>query len=152
MKIVDFKKKGNIVRFYLGTDKQSAESWGDDWDDAPYDCNAGIVYDEYIDHTIDVVFPFDWVVLEPCNDWHFTNCRYAKEDMKNRYVPAIIAVPSYLSEDSFIDDSFSYWCSNDKVFKFFFGDELYADKDVKTALFDIDNKLIEIKNRFVIGE
>lgn len=35
--IIDFKRKGNMVRFYIG---KNGEQWGDDWNDAPYDCNA----------------------------------------------------------------------------------------------------------------
>ena len=39
--IIDFERKGNVVRFYLG---KNGEQWGDDWDDAPYEHNAGKVY------------------------------------------------------------------------------------------------------------
>ena len=41
MKIVDFKKEGNIVRFYLGETINGI--YGDDWDDTPYEHNAGEV-------------------------------------------------------------------------------------------------------------
>lgn len=45
MKIIDFERKGNLVRFYLGDD--DLEEWyGDDWNDTPYEHNAGQVYDE----------------------------------------------------------------------------------------------------------
>lgn len=114
MKIIDFDKKGNIVRFYLG---EKTEEWGwtnpeyknykgetpdwlkpqdkyygDDWDDAPYDCNAGQVYDEFIKGHIDVAFPFDCVVFEPCDggDWN-TNCRWCKDDMRAELIPCIVA-------------------------------------------------------------
>ena len=69
MKIIDFEKKGNLVRFWLGTDDCS-DYWGDDWDDAPYEHNAGYVYSEYVTGYIDYVFPFETLVLEPCDDWH----------------------------------------------------------------------------------
>lgn len=39
MKIIDFERKGNLVRFYLGDD-DLAEWWGDDWNDTPYEHNA----------------------------------------------------------------------------------------------------------------
>lgn len=42
MQIIDMEKKGNVVRFYLG---ENGKQWGDDWNDAPYDCNAGTVYE-----------------------------------------------------------------------------------------------------------
>lgn len=44
MKIIDFERKGNLVRFYLGDD--DLHDWsGDDWNDTPYEYNAGQVYE-----------------------------------------------------------------------------------------------------------
>ena len=57
MKIIDFSKKGNVVRFYLGEDN-CKDYWGDDWNDFPYEHNAGCVYDEYIAGIVDIAFPF----------------------------------------------------------------------------------------------
>ena len=45
-----------MVRFYLGKDTLE-KYYGDDWNDTPYECNAGTVYDEYISGTADLVFP-----------------------------------------------------------------------------------------------
>ena len=42
MKIIDFDKKGNVVRFYLGPTNKN-DYWGDDWSDKPYEENAGSV-------------------------------------------------------------------------------------------------------------
>ena len=50
MKLGDYRlcfKKGMILYFTDNFDKQ----WGDDWNDAPLDCNAGIPYDDVIDET-----------------------------------------------------------------------------------------------------
>lgn len=58
MQIIDFEKIGNVVRFYLGN---NGEQWGDDWDDAPYDFNAGAVYDQYVQGTKDIAFPPEWM-------------------------------------------------------------------------------------------
>ena len=44
MKIIDFEIKGNQVKFYLGSDNCD-NYWGDDWDDKPYEHNAGEPYD-----------------------------------------------------------------------------------------------------------
>ena len=41
MKIIDFAKKGNVVRFFLGKDDLK-EWWGDDWDDCPYEHKYGV--------------------------------------------------------------------------------------------------------------
>ena len=47
-KIIDFERKGNIVRFYLGDVNNSNGYYGDDWDDVPYEHNAGKVYEQYV--------------------------------------------------------------------------------------------------------
>ena len=97
MKIIDFERKGNVVRFYLG--KDDLEDWhGDDWDDAPYEYNAGRVYDEFISGHIDIAFPYSADVLEPRDGC--VNSPFCKDDMKARRVPCIIVVP----EDMELDD------------------------------------------------
>lgn len=124
MKIIDFEKKGNVVRFYLGADDCS-DYWGDDWDDAPYDCNAGRVSPDYIAGMRDISFQFDRLVLEPC-DGCFC-CEFSKEDMKLRKVPCIIVVPQDLAAMSWNTD-FSYWVGADGVMKFYFGDPMDASE------------------------
>lgn len=121
MKIIDFDRKGNVVRFYLGADDCN-DYWGDDWNDSPYDCNAGPVYDEYIADFRDIAFDFDDVVLEPCNG--VLNCYYSKEDMKNRKVPCLIVVPKEVIDDSWDWDNFARWVGADGIQKFYFGDEM----------------------------
>lgn len=87
MKIVDFKKDGNIVRFYLG--KTINGIYGDDWDDTPYEHNAGEVYDQFYDKTIDIAFPLDTQVFEPC--YGFINSPYCKNSfISEDKVPCIL--------------------------------------------------------------
>lgn len=118
MKIIDFEKKGNVVRFYLGDN--DLEDWGgDDWDDSPYDCNASEVYDEYVKGYADVYFSIDMTVLEPAEDYHYTNCPYSKDDMKNGKVPCIIA-----TDDEYAENCFGQYCGSKHIVKFYFGDEL----------------------------
>lgn len=149
MKIIDFEKKGNIVRFYLGQETKEygwvnpkslkdgeqprhiESPWGDDWDDAPYDCNAGVVYSEYVYGYADIVFPFDALVLEPCQCGFRDSCYVSKEDMQQRKVPCIVAVmPEALGIDNIFDyvfrENFYDWCGSDKqgVYKYYFGDEM----------------------------
>ena len=146
MKIIDFEKKGNVVRFYLG---EKTEDWGwtnpdytfngkkpewlkpsdgyygDDWDDAPYEHNAGQVYDEYIKGHKDIAFDFDDIVLEPCDGC--TNSVWCKDAMRERKVPCIIVVPKEVWVEytsSIYTDDFNYWLGNDKIKKYYFGDEL----------------------------
>lgn len=120
MFIIDFERKGNVIRFYLGDDK---EYWGDDWNDSPYEHNAGIVYDEYIKGYKDIAFPFDDLVLEPCDGTY--NCSYCKDDMKKRKVPCIIVIPKD-KQDYY--DSFAYYIGMDNIKKFYFGDILEEEK------------------------
>lgn len=118
MKIIDFEKKGNVVRFYLGRSDLD-EYYGDDWNDAPYDCNAGTVYDRYISGYLDVAFPFDAAVLEPCNGAF--NCCYTKEDMVAGNVPCIIVVPPKIVADvSWLDYNFDYWVGSKHIVSFYF--------------------------------
>ena len=120
--IVDFYKKGNVVRFYIGDITQ--DYWGDDWDDRPYEHNAGGVYDRYVDHTIDVAFPFDCDVLEPQDDWHYRgNTPFCKEDFKKRKAPCIIVVPPN-EEKEWNENCYSECCTDENVIKFFYGDGL----------------------------
>lgn len=120
MQIIDMEKKGNVCRFYLG---ENGKQWGDDWNDAPYDCNAGTVYEEYVKCTKDIWFPFDDLVLEPCDGNY--NCGYCKEDMIKRKVPCLIVVPyEEYKDEGWLREDFGYWVGNDKIKKYYFGDEM----------------------------
>ena len=144
MQIIDFEKKGNVVRFYLGEktkdwgwenkdfkdSKGETPDWlepcdtyyGDDWDDAPYEHNAGRVYDEFIKGHKDIAFDFDDLVLEPCDGED--NSSWSKEDMREREVPCIIVVPKELIKDMYFSSDFNRWVGNDKVKKYYMGDEI----------------------------
>ena len=119
MKIIDFSKHGNVVRFYLGND--SLKEWyGDDWDDIPYEHNAGEVYNQFVAGYVDIAFPFDCLVLEPKDDWHNEgNSEWSKEDMKNELVPCIIVVPETLTD---YDDTFEHYVGMKEVYRIYFGD------------------------------
>lgn len=126
MKIIDYEKKGNVVRFYLG--KDDLEDWyGDDWNDRPYEHNAGRVYDEYISGYMDVSFPFDDVVLEPCNGC--LNSEYSKDDMKARNVPCLIVVPKSVAS-AYWSCEFDRFVGSANVIRYYFGDSV-DPKDIK---------------------
>lgn len=147
MKIIDFSKKGNVVRFYLGEKtegwgwtnkdykdcsgkmpdwlKPSETYYGDDWDDAPYEHNAGPVYDEFVKGHRDVAFPFDDLVLEPCDGE--SNSPYCKDDFAARKVPCIIVVPASLTGSRHWND-YNYWLGKAGIRKFYYDDEMEPDE------------------------
>ena len=70
----------------------------------------------------DIAFPFDDMVLEPCNG--MINCYFSKEDMKRRNVPCVIVVPSDVVDGRYWREEFHYWVGGDRVQKYYFGDEM----------------------------
>lgn len=117
--IIDFERKGNVVRYYLG---ENGKQWGDDFDDTPYECNAGTVYEEYVKGYVDISYPFDCLVIEPCCG--ALNSCWSKVDMIQRKVPCIIVVPKD-KLDGWHEDFAHYICSDD-VQKVYFGDDYTA--------------------------
>lgn len=132
-KIIDWKRKGNVVRYYIGED--NLESWyGDDWDDTPYEHNAEEVYDEFVIGHKDVAYPFDSIVLEPCDGT--TNSVYCKDDMVARQVPIIIVADGI--DDPIRDDNFSYVNGFDNVKRVYMGDTV--EDDFIRVVADTDSK------------
>lgn len=117
MKIIDFDKKGNVVRFYLGNDK-CEDYWGDDWDDR----NAtDKVYHEYIKGWVDIAFPLDYAVMDAINDWSWTgDSPFTKESLKNKKSPCIIACR--INPEECFGDSFPEHALNANAIKFYFND------------------------------
>ena len=126
MKIIDFERKGNVVRFYLGADE--LESWnGDDWDDMPYEHNAGRVYDAFVAGYHDMVVPFDYAVMEPRDGQ--LNSRWSKQSMVSRLVPCIIIVPDELVKRLWHSDDFNDYVGAADVKRIYFGDKLEPNVD-----------------------
>ena len=86
MKILDFELFGNIVKLYLGETVEGV--FGDDWNDTPYEHNAGCVYDKFYNKTVEIVFPLDFTVFEPC--YGYSNSPYCKNDMLFRKIPCLV--------------------------------------------------------------
>ena len=153
MKVIDFEKKGNVVRFYLGEKteewgwtnpnykiensngkeetpdwlKPCDAYWGDDWDDYPYECNAGRVYDEFIKGYLDIVLPFDAWVLEPSDDWRQSNSHFCKKDFIARKIPCIVVLAPEQTKQYYSEPTYYEALGNDKAQKIYFGDD---EKDV----------------------
>ncbi len=86
MKILDFELFGNIVKLYLGETVEGI--FGDDWNDTPYEHNAGCVYDKFYTDTIEIAFPLSTQVYEPC--FGYDNSPYCKNDFLFRKVPFLL--------------------------------------------------------------
>lgn len=85
-KILDFECFGNIVKLYLGETVEGI--YGDDWDDIPYEHNAGTVYDKFYTDTVEIAFPLSTNVYEPC--FGYDNSPYCKNDFLFRKVPFLL--------------------------------------------------------------
>lgn len=101
MKTIDFALKGNVARIFLGKDDLE-RWWGDDWNDTPYEHNAGEVYDQFVAGHVDVAFPFEAIVLEPSDGE--INSRWCKDDMRDGKVPMF----AVLTEPDKIPDAWNY--------------------------------------------
>lgn len=119
LKIIDFAREGNVVRFYLG--EADLQMWyGDDWNDAPYEHNAGTVYSRFVEKTLDVAFPYDWFVLEPCSE--LVNSSVCKDDMRERRVPMLVITDDV---DGWVGrDSFEKYFADERTTRIYMGDSL----------------------------
>lgn len=125
-KVIDFETKGNVIRLYFGKYRNN-EYHGDDWNDRPYEHNAGMVYNEYVVDTKDFFIPFDFEVLTPESDWHYNgNSPFSKNDMKARKCPCLIIVKP--EEDGWYLCEYSSYLGSDSenVIKIYFND-IYQD-------------------------
>ena len=164
LKIIDIARKGHLVRFYLGKKEgewgytnpnykdyrgvtpdwleHSDIYYGDDWDDAPYEHNAGTVYDWFVKGYIDIAIGWECKIIEPhCGVF---NSEYSKEDFVARKVPALIIVTKYFAIPS------SYYEPDEEgnyKDEFTFFNELEDNKIVKLFYGDPVEKLLEISER-----
>ena len=122
-KVIDLEIKGNTVRYYLAKDPEKLkEYWGDDWDDTPYEHNAGLVYPRYVDKVVDVFYPYDIVVTEPSDDWHYhSNSPFCKEDFKKRKAPRICI---FYSKEPWGIESYSSVMGDENINRIYYGDPM----------------------------
>lgn len=124
MKILDAKKRGNVIRLYLGAD--TLEDWtGDDWNDVSYENNAGTVYDEYVSATADIAFPYDWGVAEPGGGWQESGL--SRDAFKNGRIPMIVAAPPDERETWWDYSDYKTILESKSVIAFCMGDRLDLD-------------------------
>ena len=134
LKVIDFETFGNVIRLYLG-DINDTEYWGDDFDDRPYEHNAGTVYSEYIQGIIEIAFPSFIQVLSPAEDWHYSgNSPFSKEDFKLMKAPCLVLVDDRINGNPY----YSEWTYSEKI-----GDKSAWQIYFNDILFDIIIKIKE---------
>ena len=141
LKVIDYNRKGNVIRFYLGKKtaawgwtnpdykdlydgkrpewvKPSDEFYGDDWNDAPYQLNAGRVYDQFIYGWYDMYVPFDLTVIE---GWEYIHRLLGNGDFYTHYASSISknALAERQAPVIAIYDK-----EGDKILQFYMGDKL----------------------------
>lgn len=80
------------------------KQWGDDWNDAPYEHNAGCPYDSYREGEQEIPckiiqVAYDGELQAPC--YHHTNSPYSVERINQGAIPWL-STPSYEKEAVFI--------------------------------------------------
>lgn len=96
MRIIDWDASGNVIRLYLGDDDLA--TWGgDDWDDVPYEHNAGRVEPRYVTAVVDVALAWHHRVFEPSDGTQ--NSRWSKDDMMVGRVPMFVVFDGAAHED-----------------------------------------------------
>lgn len=100
MKIIDWETKGNVIRFYLG-EEDDVCYWGDDWDNASFLHNAGLVYGNYVEGVAEIYVPFGCVVHNPTDEEQVIT----KEDFKEMEYPCLIVTDTY----EVLYDREDYW-------------------------------------------
>lgn len=118
LKILDAEIVGNVARFYLG-DVDLDAWWGDDWDDVPYEHNAGSVYFEFVKAVCDVAWDLDHVVVEPCDGT--INSPWCKDDMRARHVP-VFAVLSVGADRWMYEGMYGKVVGSDAATRVYMGD------------------------------
>lgn len=86
MKIIDYEVQGSNLMLCL-SDKAD-NYWGDDWDDCPYEHNAGPVYEEFVAKKVVLHFPWGTKLIEP--NYNTINSPYTKEMIKENKIPCCI--------------------------------------------------------------
>lgn len=143
LQVIDFDVKGNAIKLTLGCPDESgdwtnhdwsadwtsykpeasASYYGDDWNDRPYEHNAGPVYEWFEKgKPLIIHFPYDYCVAEPCDGE--SNSRWCKDDMVARKVPCLVIVPADVTAEDkdWLYGGFSHWVANDRTIKIYFGD------------------------------
>lgn len=90
MKVIDFELYGNVIKLYLGEENLD-HYYGDDWNDTPYEHNAGEVYEQFVSGAIEIPIKTTHLILEPADDMDYNgNSPFCKEDFRDKNVPFVV--------------------------------------------------------------
>lgn len=120
MKVIDFAKKGNVFRLFLGNDDCN-DYWGDDWNDRPYEHNAGEVYDRFVAGAVDIAMDYDGAVAEPGDDYTYGgNTPFSKEDFRNEVTPCLVLAAPVIANNFWSDNDYTVFLGNKNTMKIYF--------------------------------
>lgn len=84
--LIDACWQGNTLRVYFGSSVE--EITGDDFNDVPYEHNAGIVYSEYVKCVLDTMIPFGYTICDPASELgNYENSTLCRDDFKSGEIP-----------------------------------------------------------------
>ena len=113
--LIDACWQGNTLRLYFGSSVE--EITGDDFDDIPYESNAGIVYSEFVKCVLDVMIPFGFTICDPASELGcYENSTLSRNDFKNGDIPLF-----WITDDTMGD-------RNDLVFRMGDKEKTVAEK------------------------
>lgn len=118
LEVIDFETKGNVFKLYLG---HNGNQWGDDWNDVPYEHNAGRVYDEFVEGTAEFAVSFDSDVFEPSAGT--INSNWSKQHMIARGIPCLVIVPAKDQTEAWVY-TFEEALASPNAVKIYFGDKI----------------------------
>ena len=135
LKICWIKNKGNYIRFYFTTQD---DYWGDDWNDAPWEDNAGDVYAEYVERYIDIVVPWHFRVTYSLNDLYDPyQSDIAVQDLVDNNAPFIYVTGDCYAPEVYnvMKKAFCNFSFNESIDSFWEKvDNFYLIKDVDLTL------------------
>lgn len=113
----------SVVYLWFGN-KGVTDYGGDDWNDTPYEYNAGHVGDEYVRDIARIALPLGLTAVEPADG--YSNSPFCKDDFKAGIAPCVVIVPSSVADlDAAWGDNFYTVClGNRDAIRVYHGDDL----------------------------
>lgn len=97
--LIDMCQRGNAIRLYFGNSVEVIT--GDDWDDTPYEHNAGPIYSEFVNCYMDVLVPFHWRITDFAQELeYYENSKYCKNDFKHGDIPLFWCIDAHYERDN----------------------------------------------------